>query len=1209
MTTLHAHLPQDRLRALARHETLPDRTHGSALFADISGFTPLTEALRSALGPRRGAEALTQQLEAIFTALIAEVENYGGSVIGFAGDACTCWFDDAPSPAAPRATACALALQRAMQAFQTVPLPNRTTTTLTLKVAVASGPARRLAVGDAEIQLFDVLAGETLARMANGEHVAHKGEVLLDETTAHALGDTLVIREWRRTENGECFVVAASMSNGDHSLPTTLPQYSPEQLRAWIPTWVYARESAGQQALLNEFRAVTFVFLRFMGIDYDAESALAHLNTYMQWVLRVVRQADGYLRAPSIGDKGSYLLIALGAPTAHEDDMRRALRVALALRTPPADCAFITSTQIGLATGVVWAGLCGGDARHAYDFVGDDANLAARLMQAAAPGEILVSGQVQAKLAETFTFGPERLLHLKGKTGLFPVFAAHRESEQRGLHLQEPAYSLPMVGRQTELEIIGEKLDLAVRGKAQLIGIVAEAGVGKSRLAAEVIRLARRKGFTAYGGGCQADGVNTPYLAWKPIWSAFFNVNPALPLPQQIHRLEHELKNRAPERLPALPLLSILLNLLIPDNEFTKTLEPKYRQSALRALLEDCLRAAAKATPVLVIIEDLHWIDALSHDLLEELAQAVTDSSVCFVMAYRPPQLAPVAGPRLEQMANFTRIALSELNAAEASQAIHAKLAQLYPESSGAVPSRLVEKLMARAQGNPFFLEELLNFLHDHQLDPRDPPTLEKIELPDNLYTLILSRIDQLNEREKLALRAASIIGRLFHATWLIGYYPDLGELPRVKTDLEQLARLDITPLDTPEPELAYLFKHIVTHEVTYESLPFAMRAKLHEQLARYLETLVPPPVDTIAHHYGRSDNTAKKREYYQKAAQAALSVSAFTTAVEYYARLLELAPNEDPARSALALQLAEAHKCLGDYPTARAAIAQAQAAATTDTDRASALALLGEMMSETGDYAQAQTILTQAVPLARASGDQLALCRALYALGDVNWRLDKLGDAKVALDESLGLARELNHLTCELFALIRLGALAGNAAEEDQLHREVYQRAQAVGNRERMMVALNHLGVVAYERQDFVASRGYQTRALTIAREIGAQQDIALLLINLANKDTQLGQFAEARNKLQEGLALALRLGAVPWVVGAVTHFAKLARAEGKTPHALALLGLARTQPAWSSGNQRALEMLLSQWALDPAVVEAGLKKGEALEWEATVEGLLSAL
>jgi tetratricopeptide (TPR) repeat protein len=560
----------------------------------------------------------------------------------------------------------------------------------------------------------------------------------------------------------------------------------------------------------------------------------------------------------------------------------------------------------------------------------------------------------------------------------------------------------------------------------------------------------------------------------------------------------------------------------------------------------------------------------------------------------------------LEALPNFIKIELYELNATEAESAIRAKLAQLYPARSGALPIGLVDKLMMRSQGNPFYLEELLNYVRDRGLDPAD---LNQIELPDSLHALILSRIDQLSEREKNTLRVASIIGRLFRVEWLTGYYPDLGGTNRVQSDLEQLAGLDITPLDTPEPELAYLFKHIVTHEVTYESLPFATRAKLHEQLAKYLEGS-GAPVDTIAHHYGRSDNTSKQREYFQKAAQAALAVSAFNTAVEYLTCLLELTPATDPARSALALQLADAHRGLGDLPAARAAIEQAQAAAKTDTDRASVLAMLGGMTSELGDYAEAQTILAQAVPLARISGDQMALCRALSELGGVNWVLGKLDDAKVALDESLALARALGDVTRELLALMRLGLVIGaqgDLDEKERLFTEVHTRAVAAGNRFRAMSALNNLGAVAAERKDYAGARDYYQQSLALAREIGSQSFIALGLINLADTDIKLGQLSAVREGLREGLALAQRLGALPLAGEAVMYFGNLAHAEGQTERALALIGLARNHPAWISDNQREMDAALAEWALDPAVVEAGLNKGSELDWDATIKELLS--
>ncbi|MFN2110397.1 MAG: ATP-binding protein, partial [Anaerolineae bacterium] len=743
----------------------------------------------------------------------------------------------------------------------------------------------------------------------------------------------------------------------------------------------------------------------------------------------------------------------------------------------------------------------------------------------------------------------------------------------------------------------------------------AEAGLGKSRLVAEVIRSARKMGFTGYGGACQLDAINTPYHAWKPIWAAFFLADPELPLRKQIRWLEGEIEDHAPERLQAMPLLNILLNLDIPDNDFTRNLTPQYRQSALYALLEDCLRATAHDEPLLIVIENFHWVDALSYDLLKELARALPDSPVCIVLAYRPAQLAQVVAESLELLPNFTKIELCELDQFESEQAVRAKLAQLYPERSSTVLPALMKKLMARAQGNPFYLEELLNFLHDRGLDPLDLDDLEQTELPDSLHSLILSRIDQLTESQKMTLSVASIIGRFFRVAWLTGYYPDLGTRPYVQANLEKLAEIDITLLDISDPELAYLFKHIVTHEVTYETLPFATRARLHEQLAHYLERQIAAGtlretsvLDALVYHYSRSDNEDKQRVYLRKAGQAALAVSAFNTAVDYFTRLLELTPEADSAWTVLALQLAEAHYRSSNYPAARAAIEQAQAAAKTDADRAAALALLGEMLSQLGEYAEAQAILAEAVLLARVSGEQLTLCRALYALGATDCALGKVDSAHISLNESLKLARELGDLNRELFALNRLATMCirDDLVEAEQLLHEVHRRAVAAGNRERATAALNNLGVVADEGQDFVMAREYFQQALALAREIGAQQMVALYLSNLAYVNIKLGELDAAREDLRAGLALALRLGVLPRLVNAVMYFADLFQAEGQSERSLALLGLARCHPAWNNAHERELEAALVRWSLDPAVVETGLAKGAELDWHTTIQELL---
>jgi len=309
-----------------------------------------------------------------------------------------------------------------------------------------------------------------------------------------------------------------------------------------------------------------------------------------------------------------------------------------------------------------------------------------------------------------------------------------------------------------------------------------------------------------------------------------------MPIRRQIRALEGLIADWAPGRVAALPLLGPLLGLALPENDFTKNLEPQFRKSALHALLLDCLTAAARETAaegsgLLLVLEDLHWIDALSHDLLERVAQETQDLPVLIVLAYRPPELLRLQAPRIEVLAHFTRVELASLADVEAEQAIRAKLAQLLPERKGAATPALIARITAKAQGNPFYAEELLNYLRDRGIDTHDLAMIERLDLPSSLHTLILSRIDQLSARQQATLKIASVIGRLFRFAYLHGAYPILGAAEPLRADLDELAQPELTPLDTPEPELAYLFKHIVTQEVAYESLTTQARATLHEQL------------------------------------------------------------------------------------------------------------------------------------------------------------------------------------------------------------------------------------------------------------------------------------------------------------------------------------------------------------------------------------------
>ncbi|HNB52420.1 MAG TPA: tetratricopeptide repeat protein, partial [Anaerolineales bacterium] len=559
---------------------------------------------------------------------------------------------------------------------------------------------------------------------------------------------------------------------------------------------------------------------------------------------------------------------------------------------------------------------------------------------------------------------------------------------------------------------------------------------------------------------------------------------------------------------------------------------------------------------------------------LEGLAKALANYAVCFVLAYRPPQLERLQTPRLEALAQFTPIELHELTTAEAESAIRAKLTQLYPASGGALPVGLVETLMGRAQGNPFYLEELLNYVHDRGLDPAD---IGNIELPDSLHTLILSRIDQLSDQKKTTLKVASIVGRLFRARWLTGYYPELGPFPEVKAALDDLDKLEITPLDS-EPELSYLFKHIVTHEVTYENLPFATRAKLHEQLARYLEN-ADAPVETIAFHYGRTENQEKQREYLRKAGETAQKNFANEAALEYYGRLLPLLQDRNEAISVYMLR-GQVLELMGRLEEAangyRAVLDLAQdnlawqadawyawgklsrlqneyTVAIESLERAKALyTLLNNAIGEAraridigyvlllmGEYVQAKEPITEGLREARSTADELSEAAALQGLGYLAWARGDLHLTHSLYEEARSIRHRLGDKLGTALLISNIASTLANLGDTDTAHTlygETLALQREIGHKYGMADTLIKQGYIAFSTGNYGTAQTLVEEGLTLNREIGSKSGIAFAYVMLGELSFARLDYQQARVYFEESLTIARAINN-KWQIVAQLH------------------------------------------------------------------------
>jgi len=1064
------------------------RLHVVAVFVDTSGFTAISESLSRA--GKSGAEELTQILNSYFEPMIHQAETYGGIVVKFAGDAISIIF---PYPLKNRSRVVRQALQCALNIQAQMERSGSLSTsvgdfTMTMKIGLAIGRVLCTSVGDPNNHLEYVVAGEVLDRCAEAEHQALKGEIVAHRELLQYAGNVQVSKQ-----RGEyAWVKALSRKaaiNPLTPLPDEISDLARSQFERYLHPVLVERLRENQAAFINEHRKVTVVFAMFSGFDYDHDATVSFkLQEYLLAVMQIVDRYGGYFSRADMGDKGSKYIILFGTPVGHEDDDERALRCALELIKLP-HCP----THIGINTGFVFCGGVGSAHRQEYAAIGDTVNLAARLMQAAQAGQILTSETTRNFVSNKFFWQDLEPILVKGKSDLVPIAQLMSMREKQNIGLHEPAYELPMVGREQELALISNKIEHAIRGAGQIIGITAEAGMGKSRLNAEIISMAVNHGFEIYGGECQSYGTQMNYLVWRDVWRGFFAINPEESSSDLQAHVEAQLADIDPNLVQRTSLLGVLLGLDFQENELTRSFDTKLRKASLEALLRDCLKWRASRKPLLLVLEDCHWIDPLSRELLEFLARNSARLRMVLIVLYRPPERGQQSMLNLTHLPHFTELTLTEFSDQEAAKLIELKFTEHYGSHNPAT-TQLVELIQTKAQGNPFYIDEMINFLHDRSIDPQDANAFSIIDLPDSLYSLIISRIDQLTEDKKITLKVASVIGRAFRASWLWQIYPQLGAPDQVKQLLLELSQMGLTPLDKPDPILEFLFKHIITQEVAYESIAIATRAVLHEQIGQFLEDNyandLSPFIDLLAFHYGQSKNLEKQSIYFRQAGDLAKSAYSNQIAIEYYQRLLPLLKPDDQAR--VLCDLGEVWQLVGKWTEAEVFYKQALA--------------LAEQEGELHTHARSQLLL-----------GHLMWYRAVYAEA-LEW-LEKARHGFEVIEDQHGLSQAIGRMGL----VFRMQSEYDRAIEHFNLQIKLTTENQ---DKEGLAEAIGHLGNVYSDRREYPLALDCYERELTLANELGNRRESLYAIGNIGNVYEAQGNYAHAMVNLGQVLDLAFEIG-----------------------------------------------------------------------------------
>jgi len=590
---------------------------------------------------------------------------------------------------------------------------------------------------------------------------------------------------------------------------------------------------------------------------------------------------------------GDGVMALFGAPVAHEDHGQRACHAALSIQKAvegygekvKEDRGVEFKMRVGLDSGPVIVGTIGDDLKMDYTAIGDTTNLASRMETMARPGSVLVSGNTYKLARDYFEVASLGKVKVKGKEKLQEVYELIKPTEVETRIEAAAAKGLTrFVGRRKEMEILREASRKARSGSGQIVGILGDAGVGKSRLLLEFRASLAMGEHTCLQGSCLHYGRSIVYLPILDILKSFFHIQEGAQEENVQAKVRERLSQLDGKLLGVLAPLQDVLSLTIEDKAYLQVDAQQKRQRVFEAI-RNLLIQASQEKPLVLVMEDLHWIDKTSQDFLDFFADAVSDASILLILLYRP-EYSQSQGSR----PYCQEIPLDQLSAKTSSELVQAIL------EDGEVVPELSELILGRAGGNPLFVEELTQSLLENGWIHRENAQYvlarkpSEIEVPDTIQGIIAARMDRVEESLKRIMQVASVIGREFAyriLATITGMREDL------KASLTNLQGLEFIYEKQIFPELQYIFKHVLTQEVAYNSLLLKTRRELHEKIGRAIEEIYSERLEEyyelLAYHYVHSDNKVNAVGFLDLANQKAAKANALEDAKDYYDTAMEL--------------------------------------------------------------------------------------------------------------------------------------------------------------------------------------------------------------------------------------------------------------------------------------------------------------------------------
>ena len=763
---------------------------------------------------------------------------------------------------------------------------------------------------------------------------------------------------------------------------------------AYTPKHLADKILTSRSALEGERKQVTVLFADLKGslellAGRDPEEAQQLLDPALERMIEAVHHYEGTVNQVM----GDGIMALFGAPVAHEDHAVRACYAALRMLESVKRYAATARLRVGLNSGEVVVRTIGSDLRMDYTAVGQTTHLAARLEQIAEPGTILL-GPGTLQLAEGYVevrpLGP---VPIKGLTEPVEIYDLLRAGTVRSrLHAAAARGLTGFVGREVEVDQLRQALALAESGRGQVVAIVGEPGVGKSRLIWEFTHSPDAGRWLLLEGGAVSYGKATAFLPIVALLNAYFALEPS----DDGATVRDKVRARAlaldAQLEPTLPALLSLLGAPVADPAWERLDPPRRRQRTLESVRHLLLRES-QAQPLLLVFEDLHWIDSETQALLESLVDSLPASPLLVIASYRP-EYSHGWGSKTY----YRQLRIDPLPMESAGHL----LVDLLGEDPDLAP--LKDVLIERTEGNPLFLEESVRTLVETKalLGGRGSYRLEQavdtIQMPPTVQSILAARIDRLLPEDKRLLQAASVLGKNVPVTLLraIAEMPD-GELRQALVRLRG-AEFLYEARAFPSPE--YTFKHALTHEVAYGGLLDERKTSLHAAVVEAIEQLekgsAVPPVELLAHHAVRGCVWDKAVDYLREAGRQVGARGAIAESGQRFEQALELLPRLPPGPETL------------------------RRAIDVRLD-------LSVPMSLQGRIARLMELQLEAEPLARELGDERTLGWIAQRLAAYSWFPGRYREGVAQAERALTIAEEIGDVPLRLasqyaFAMLHLG-------------------------------------------------------------------------------------------------------------------------------------------------------------------------------------------